>query len=115
MATIVLCTLPLTSSINATLKLAKSLEKRGHRVVFCGMADGEAAVASHGFAFIPVFEDWFPKGFVDQWVTSKVERRSWRDQIHCLLAERKKLLQHERYINFLIQGGYKEFQTAIRS
>ncbi len=113
MATILLCTLPLSSATNSSLKLASSLRNRGHEIVYCGIQDGAAMVEPYGYPFISVFMDWFPLGFVKQWTRSNVEINSPLDQIRFLLGERKKLLHHQAFIDFLIGGGYREYLNAV--
>lgn len=113
MAAILLCALPLSSAMNATLKVAKSLRARGHRVAFCGMKDVEAMVAPHGFEHIAVFEDWFPKGFVHEWVQGGVDTRTPVQHLRFLLEERRRMLRHEAFIDFLIRGGSDRFRSAI--
>jgi len=115
MATILLCTMPLSSATNASLKLAGSLRKRGHQVVFLGIKDGEAMLAPYGYEFLAVYQDWFPAGFVGDWIRSKVDKMSWREQLGFLLSERQKLLRHEAFINFLMAGGDREYVETVRA
>jgi UDP:flavonoid glycosyltransferase YjiC (YdhE family) len=114
MATILLSTLPLSSATNASLKLAASLRKRGHTVAFIGIKDGEAMLAPYGYEFITVFEEWFPAGFVKQWLRSKIGKMSLAERLGFLLDERKKLLRHQHFIDFLMAGGDREYVQAVQ-
>jgi UDP:flavonoid glycosyltransferase YjiC (YdhE family) len=114
MATILLLTLPLSSATNTSLKLAHCLRKRGHTVAFLGIKDGSAMITPYGYEFITVYEEWFPAGFVSQWIRSSVGKLNWREHLSLLSSERKKLLRHEEFINFLMAGGDQECVTAIQ-
>ena len=113
MATILLCALPLPSATNSSLKLASSLRNRGHEIVYLGIQDGAVLIEPYGYRFISVFEDWLPLGLVKQWTRSNVEIDSPLKQIRFLLGERKKLLYHQTFIDFLIGGGYREYLKAV--
>jgi len=113
MATILCCTLPLSSATNSSLKLASSLRSRGHEIVYLGLRDGASMIEPYGYRFISVFEDWFPPGAVKQWMRSNVEIRTPLDKLRFLLSERKKLLHHQAFIQFLMDGGYHEYLKAV--
>lgn len=113
MARIAFCSLPLPGPMFATLPLAKGLRKRGHDVHFIGMADCAPLVAPDQFECTAVFEDWFPKGFIKEWIGGRVDRTTWIDQVLAYMAERRKMLDHARFVEFLIQGGTQEFVDAL--
>lgn len=56
MSTVVFVMLPETGHVNASLKLAKSLRARGHRVCYLGLPGLEPVFARHGLEFVPLFE-----------------------------------------------------------
>lgn len=58
--------LPEAGHVNASLKIAKSLKARGHRVCYFGLADFEDYIVGQGLEFLPVMADHFPKGFLSQ-------------------------------------------------
>lgn len=115
MATILVSTLPLSSATNASLKLASSLRSRGHTVIFIGIPDGAAMIEQYGYQFIAVYQQWFPIGFTRNWVRNDIGNPSWRANLKFLLNERKKLLAHEAFINFLIAGGDAEYLAVVQS
>jgi zeaxanthin glucosyltransferase len=43
--------------------LAGLLKNRGHHIIYLGIIDNEVLVSQQGFAFYPVFENIYPKGF----------------------------------------------------
>ncbi|MBZ4374123.1 glycosyltransferase [Corallococcus sp. AS-1-6] len=62
MATIVLAPLPVPGHVNPSLRIARSLQGRGHRVHYLGILELEDEVRAEGFEFTPLFADVFPKG-----------------------------------------------------
>ena len=66
MATILFMPLSEKGHVITTLKLAKSLRGRGHRVLYVGLLDFQEYLSSHGFELIPLFEDLLPKGFIGE-------------------------------------------------
>lgn len=115
MSKILLFALPLRSAINADLKLAKSLRARGHEVVFAGMADCRPMVEPYGFRCLPIFTDWFPEGFIDQWRGGPTARASFGDTLKFYLDERRKMVEHAGFVEFLIKGGHAEFTREVRA
>ncbi len=69
----VFCCLALTGHLNPMTSLARSVESRGHRVTFLGVPDAGPFVASQGFGFMPVAEDEFPVGAIDEFQTQLAE------------------------------------------
>ncbi len=56
MSTIVFVMLPETGHINASLKLAKLLKARGHRVCYLGLPNSGAVFVENGLEFVSLFE-----------------------------------------------------------
>lgn len=114
MSKILFIALPLSSAMNAVLKLAHTLRGRGHEVVFVGMADSRAVVESGGFECVPVFTDWFPEGFIRQSIHGSLERPSWRDHVRIYREQRRKMIEHENFVEYLIRGGYRELTKTLQ-
>ncbi len=55
----------LTSVLNGGLALVRRLQRRGHDVVVLGIRDIEDQVVRQGFAFRPILEQLYPKGFLE--------------------------------------------------
>ncbi len=49
-----------------TLKTAQNLKEAGYKIAFVGITDVMTKVSSYGFDIYPIFEDLYPKGFVQQ-------------------------------------------------
>ncbi|RKG88704.1 glycosyltransferase [Corallococcus terminator] len=64
MFTIVIAPLPVPGHVNPSLRLARSLQRAGHRVVYLGIPEIEDEVRAEGFDFRAVFGDVLPKGRV---------------------------------------------------
>src|SRR6185369_10709520 len=64
MANIVFWIAPLHGPVNASRKLVKNLVRGGHRVFYTGIPDSAALVADTGIPFVPVFQEWFPDGYM---------------------------------------------------
>lgn len=59
MADIAFLMLPQVGHLNASLRLARSLTARGHRVVYLGVPGYEEFIRTRGFEFCPMFRDLF--------------------------------------------------------
>jgi UDP:flavonoid glycosyltransferase YjiC (YdhE family) len=66
LATIIFTPYPEMGHLNASLKIAKALRSRGHRVSYLGLPDFEEYVRSQGLGFVTIFEKLCPKGFLHQ-------------------------------------------------
>lgn len=66
MASIVFIPYPETGHINATLKIAKGLSARGHRVDYLALLDYEEHLRAQGLGFLPILQVLCPKGFIQQ-------------------------------------------------
>lgn len=71
MATIAIAVFPEFGHLNATLKLAKGLKSRNHRVYYLGLRDFEEPLARQGQDLLPVFEEVFPRGAIHQRAVSQ--------------------------------------------
>ncbi len=114
MSKILLFVLPLPSHLNIVAMLADSLQQRGHEVVFAGMKDAQAKIESLGFPFVPLFAKRLPAGLMQEWLTGDVIRDTWRKKLDYLLGERRKIIDHEHFVEELINGGYQEVVDAVR-
>lgn len=95
-----------------SLRFAKTLRARGHEVIFAGMADGEPMVAPYGFPFVPMFADWFPRGYIRGWIGGPTSR-SLPDALRFYLDQRRVMIEHERYVEHLIRGGHRELTRRV--
>jgi zeaxanthin glucosyltransferase len=110
MATLLFAPLPLAGHVNPTLKLAKALRARGHRVVYSSLPDVEDALQAEGFEFIPVFSSLFPKGLLAE-MTEKASRLRGREL-------RRLARDHVQRRNALLQaaldGEYDRMLDSLR-
>jgi UDP:flavonoid glycosyltransferase YjiC (YdhE family) len=56
--------LPETGHLLESLKLARDLEARGHRVQYFSIPDLEDGIRAQGMAFVPILAEQLPKGFL---------------------------------------------------
>ncbi|HYO55501.1 glycosyltransferase [Archangium sp.] len=63
MSTILFVPMPERGHINPSLKIARALQKRGHRIIYCSLRDTEELIRAEGFEFECLFEHLYPKGF----------------------------------------------------
>ncbi len=98
MATLLFVPLPERGHINPSLKLARALQKRGHRIVFCGIRDTEAVIRAEGFDFECLFADLFPLGFQDEVKEriSQLKGLAWLRYVLRLMRKQKRMM--ERYL-----------------
>ena len=64
MANILFMPVPEFGHLNPPLKLAKSLQQRGHCVYYIGFSDFEDYVRSQGLEYISMFAERYPKGYM---------------------------------------------------
>ncbi|SEN18887.1 glycosyltransferase, MGT family [Stigmatella aurantiaca] len=108
MATLLFAPLPLAGHVNPTLKLAKTLRARGHRVVYCSLPDVEDTLQAEGFEFIPVFSAIFPKGLLAE-MSEKASRLRGRDL-------RRLARDHVQRRNALLQAALDgEYDRMLKS
>lgn len=109
MANIFFCAYPISGAINATLKIAKDLQSRGHRVFYLGAVDCEPFLEGSGFDFIALFENWFPRGFVDS-REQTASSSKWRG-----LQENRKIIKlFKEFFDWLPAGGREEFHRVVK-
>jgi MGT family glycosyltransferase len=101
--------------MNALRMVAKSLQRRGHHVVFAGMPDCRPVVEPYGFEFVPLYAKWFPEGLMSSWLVAAPAARSWRETLRFYLGQRQASIDHQRYVDHLIHGGHRELHDAVRS
>ncbi|WP_257456246.1 glycosyltransferase [Archangium lipolyticum] len=77
MATILFTVRPERGHINPSLRIARTLQVRGHRVLYCGIPDIGELVRREGFEFAPIFEELFPVGFRDEMRARLSRLRGW--------------------------------------
>jgi len=73
MATIAFVPHPQMGHINPTVRLAKRLQRQGHRVEYLSLADLEAYIASQGLGFVPILSREMPKGFLIEQARQKLD------------------------------------------
>jgi zeaxanthin glucosyltransferase len=96
-------------SLNAGLQLANDLQARGHQITYIGLADSQDAIRANGFAFVTLFERYFPKGSIPE-----LGRQSTMlHGLHYLRSQYRKYRLFAGFIDHLISGGDEEFFTAI--
>jgi zeaxanthin glucosyltransferase len=104
MATIAFCMMPIPGPMNGALSLAKSLRERGHEVCFVGLHDCEELIAPHGFAFTPMYTEWFPKSYM---------RQVLRDPVRVSRKRQRRIRGRRDFFRFLMAGGYREFLEVM--
>jgi zeaxanthin glucosyltransferase len=81
--------------VHPTLRLAKELQRRGHRILYLAIRDTADAIEAEGFECVPVFEDVFPKGVYNAYNAKRGQLkglallREWREasaKVKSLLA-----------------------------
>ncbi len=108
MATIIFCIHPISGAVNASLKTAKDLQSRGHQVSYLGVADCEELVRPNEVEFIPIFEKWFPKGYV-----AERKRTASFTGLDAIREGRKTASWFKSFMDALIAEDRKEFQRIV--
>src|SRR5262245_8788779 len=109
MATILYLVSPLPSCINVHTLLAKSLIARGQQVVFAAMKDAQARIEAYGLEYVPLFADRLPKGVMEEWLSGDIARNTLRQKLDFYLGERREIVHHEQFVEYLTAGGFREF------
>ena len=81
MATIVFVMMPESGHLNATYKIAKTLQGRGHRVIYSEPPYAELAIRAQGFEFVPLLASYFPADFT----AAQASRTSWYEVLRSTL------------------------------
>ncbi|NOK15672.1 nucleotide disphospho-sugar-binding domain-containing protein [Corallococcus carmarthensis] len=96
--------------VNPTLRIARTLRARGHRVVYCGLADLETLVAPEGFEFLPVLEELCPKGFQAEMLARASELRGLK-----LLRFAREVQRYEdRFYAAVLAGAFDKPFAQLR-
>ena len=109
----ILCVAVPVSTISTMRALARTLRRRGHEVSFAGMADCAPHVEPYGFELTAIYTDWMPRGFMATW-TGGPTSRPWLETLRAYLEQRRVMLRHARFLDFLADGGHAEFTDAVR-
>lgn len=109
MANIIFCVHPIAGSVNASLKIARDLHTEGHCVTYFGVSDCEKFVSPNGYAFVPLFEQWFPKGYFE--IDKKLEGLRFLEKMQ---LARQFTQQMKDFIDGLMAGQDAEFFHQIK-
>jgi UDP:flavonoid glycosyltransferase YjiC (YdhE family) len=112
MAKITIISSALKGAASAAVKLATNLRVEGHTVGFLGMADCAPLVEPYGFSFRTTFEAELPCGTIKSWLAGPTSR-SMGEQLKFLLAERRKMIAHARFVEALKEGRRGDFDAAL--
>ena len=95
--------------MNASLKIARDLRDRGHRVAFVGLPDCEDYTGPNGFELVPILARWFPRGAI-----ADMERagagprdRAFREKVRAFLREMREMTGD------LVAGRNREIEEAL--
>lgn len=91
MATLLFTPFPGRGHIHPTLKLARELRARGHRVVYAGPLDSQEVITKEGGEFIPVMEEHFPAGSFAPFAAPTL--REHLSQVHLFVRRVKRVLE----------------------
>lgn len=109
MATIVFCVPPMTGPINAGIRLAHELRQEGHKIFYFGIADCEAFVRANGFDFITIFEQWFPKGWVEGDFRKLIACKG-QDELH---IAKNVVSNFNEFLDYLMADGENDYWGII--
>lgn len=110
MATFVFSPVDDHGHVNPTLRIARALRSRGHRVVYCGLPDLESLVGPEGFEFLPVLEELCPKGFQAEMLARASELRGLK-----LLRFAREVQRHEdRFFAAVLAGAFDKPFAQLR-
>ncbi len=110
MATIIFCVHPIAGSVNASLKIARDLQSDGHNITYFGVRDCEKFVSPNHFAFVALFEQWFPKGYFE--IDEQLKGLSFLEKMQ---LARQFTQQMKYFINALMTGQDAEFFHAVKT
>jgi MGT family glycosyltransferase len=109
LSTYVFCVWPYTSAVNGSLKLAKTLRDRGHRVCYLGIPDGQDYIRTNGLEFIPIYEKWFPPGSLFE-AESRLSRLKG---VIRLLARMRHARSYLSLVQLLLSRENREFYDVL--
>lgn len=110
MATILIAPLPLPGHVNPSLRIARSLQANGHRVVYVSIPEIEDEVRAEGFEFEPLFGDALPKGTLAELRAGAARMRGLR-MIGFLRAQTRRLNQ---VLKRMAGGEFDEVLARLR-
>ncbi|MEH2448281.1 MAG: nucleotide disphospho-sugar-binding domain-containing protein [Nostoc sp.] len=110
MATIVFFISNLQGEFNGSLKLAKTLKSLGHKVFYLGVLDSKEKVSKYGFTFLPILENYFPKGFYQQEDNNNLNLSGLR----LLIEQRKNMKLMKSLIDSLYKGENREIHNVLK-
>lgn len=110
MARILFFVYPNIGSQIASMKLAADLKAHGHHVCYLGIKDSEAYIRANGFDFVPVFEEHFPEGYLEDQISFDTMPMG----ISYLLALREIAKGFKTFIQDLAGAGGERFMALLR-
>lgn len=110
MPTLLFAPMPLAGHVNPTLKLAKTLRARGHRIVYTSLPEVEDTVRAEGFDFVPVFGSIYPKGTLAELSARLPTLRG----LSLLRVGREFLQRREAMFQAGLAGEYDRMLDAVR-
>jgi zeaxanthin glucosyltransferase len=82
-----------------TFRLARELRRRGHRVLYLGIADFSELVAAQGFDFVPFAAELLPRGYLKNFATSRsATRGSWPNRLRRRKSDEARFSDFLRYV-----------------
>src|SRR5215212_5798554 len=87
MANILFVPVPEFGHMIPPLKLARALKLRGHQVYYVGFSDFEDYARAQGLEFIPIFEQRYPKGYLNSRTDKQAKMKL--DRLSMMLLEAK--------------------------
>nr|WP_225409749.1 glycosyltransferase [Stigmatella hybrida] len=110
MATILIAPLPVPSHVNSSLRIARSLQKRGHRVIYLGLPEIEEELRAEGFEFGAVFGDILPKGKIAELRVTSAKLRGLR----LLWFLRGQIREINKVLRRMVEGELDERFARLR-
>ncbi|SFK58371.1 nucleotide disphospho-sugar-binding domain-containing protein [Methylocapsa palsarum] len=105
MARVAFFTWPIFASVESTVRLARDLSARGHKVSYLGPPECAQYVASHGFPITPLYQKWLP--------TSDEESVAERNVLERLQAARAMVRRARDLLDAIGAGRECEFQEIM--
>jgi len=98
MSTVIFFMLPEAGHLNPSFKLAKTLQRRGHRVCYFSVQDWEDYIRAQGFTCFPLFQGALPKGSLTSPEIFKKDEEWLKDQdaFEHLIADQGKIINNSR-------------------
>jgi UDP:flavonoid glycosyltransferase YjiC (YdhE family) len=98
MGTVIFAMLPEPGHLNPSFKLAKTLQRRGHSVIYIGAQDSEAELRRQGFEFIAMFKEELPLGYQEEIALSADNDPTFKGDasIRNLIADQMKIIYAQK-------------------